>query len=55
MKRIQVNHSGEYGRTEGEKDRERKIWGERERREVEREYARADFDRWSKSTTPENF
>jgi hypothetical protein len=29
MKRIQVNHNGEYGKTEGEKDRERKIWGER--------------------------
>ncbi len=38
MKRIQVNHSGEYSRAEGEKDRERKIWGERERRAVVREY-----------------
>jgi hypothetical protein len=40
MKQIQVNYSGEYGRTEGEKDRERKILGERERREVEREYGK---------------
>jgi hypothetical protein len=39
MKRIQVNHSGEYGKTEGEKERERKIWGERERRTVVREHS----------------
>jgi hypothetical protein len=38
MKRIQVNHNGEYGKTEGEKDRERKIWGERERCTAVREY-----------------
>jgi hypothetical protein len=37
MKQIQVEHSGEYGRTEREKDRERNIWGERERCVVVRE------------------
>ncbi len=55
MEQTQVMHSGEFSRTEGEKDRERKIWGERERRTVEREsMALVDFDRWSKSTTPTN-
>jgi hypothetical protein len=31
MKSIQVNKDGVLGRKEREKDRERKIWGERER------------------------
>ncbi len=34
------------------RQREREIWGERERQE---KTAWIDFDRWSKSTTPENF
>ncbi len=38
MKQIQVSHSGENSKAEGEKDRERKIWVERERRAVVREY-----------------
>ncbi len=35
MKSIQVNEDGALGRKEQEKDRERKIWGEREHNERE--------------------
>jgi hypothetical protein len=34
------------------RQKEREIWGERERQE---KTAWVDFDCWSKSTTPENF
>ncbi len=34
---IQVNHDGEYGKKEGERDGERKIWGEGESNTVVRE------------------
>jgi hypothetical protein len=37
MKSIQVNKYGVLGRKEREKDRESKIWGERERRTTVRE------------------
>jgi hypothetical protein len=37
MKSIQVNKDGVLGRKEQEKDRERKIWGERERNTTVRE------------------
>jgi hypothetical protein len=40
---------------EGERDRERKIWGEREINPAVRKTGWVDFDCWSKSTTPENF
>ncbi len=53
MKQIQVIHSGEYGKTEGEKDRER--FGERGRDAQQWEStAWVDFDCCSKSTTPAN-
>jgi hypothetical protein len=37
MKSIQVNKYGALGRKDREEDRERKIWGERERNTVVRE------------------
>jgi hypothetical protein len=37
MKSMQVNQDGALGRKEREKDRERKIWGERERNTMVRE------------------
>jgi hypothetical protein len=37
MKSIQVNKDGSLGRKEQEKDRESKIWGERERNKKVRE------------------
>jgi hypothetical protein len=49
MKSRQVNHYGEEGKKEGER------FGERGRATQRREkMAWVDFDRWSKSTTPEN-
>ena len=55
VKSIQVKHSGELGREDGERERDVANWGERERTEMMRENrvgfkrrsALVDFDRWS--------
>ncbi len=54
MKSRQVNHDVEKGKMERETERD--LGGERERAtQCWEKMEWVDFDRWSKSTTPENF